>query len=86
MPKLSGQQSDYSVLRVTSPEALIYKQRELKIAETCMKKGVMVAPGHVYSPEEFGWFRITFTVRKDALEEGLKRFLASLEEIRSEGQ
>lgn len=47
-------------------------QRELRIAEICMKNGVMIAPGHVYVPEEYGWFRISFTVGKEALEEGLK--------------
>lgn len=47
----------------------------------------MIAPGHVYMAEEYGWFRITFTVGQDALEEGLKRFLKSVEEmeLRSEG-
>lgn len=47
---------------------------------------VMIAPGHVYVPEEYGWFRITFTVGKEALEEGLNRFLASIKEIEVESQ
>jgi hypothetical protein len=31
----------------------------------------MNAPGHVPVPEEYGWFRITFTVSNEALEEEL---------------
>jgi bifunctional pyridoxal-dependent enzyme with beta-cystathionase and maltose regulon repressor activities len=50
------------------------------------ENGVMIAPGHVYVPEEYGWFRITFTVGKEALEEGLNRFLASRREVEVEGQ
>lgn len=49
-----------------------------------MKNRVMIAPGHVYVPEEYGWFRITFTVGRGALEEGLNRFLASIKEIEAE--
>lgn len=54
--------------------------------ETCINNGVAIAPGHVYSPEEFGWFRITFTVTREALEEGLIRFLASVEQAKRESQ
>jgi hypothetical protein len=70
-------------LKVASPEAPGYLQRELRIADICMTNGVMIAPGHVYVPEQYGWFRITFTVGKEALEEGLNRFLASMKEERS---
>jgi bifunctional pyridoxal-dependent enzyme with beta-cystathionase and maltose regulon repressor activities len=49
-----------------------------------MKHGVPIAPGHVYVPEEFGWFRITFTVGKEALREGLQRVKESLAESETE--
>lgn len=49
-----------------------------------MKHGVLIAPGHVYVPEELGWFRITFTVGKEALREGLQRIKESLAEIERE--
>jgi len=75
---------DYSALRVTSPDASIYKQREMRIADICMENGVMIAPGNVYMPEEFGWFRITFTVGKAALVEGLERFWRALGDIEME--
>lgn len=51
-----------------------------------MKNGVMIAPGHVYMAEEYGWFRITFTVGDDALKEGLKRFLKSIEEVETRSE
>lgn len=78
--------SDYSVLKSISPESPVYLQRELRIAETCMKNGVIIAPDHVYVPEEFGWFRVAFTVGKEALGEELNRFLASIEEVEVESQ
>lgn len=49
-----------------------------------MKNGVMIAPGNVYVPEEFGWFRVTFTVGREALEEGLERFWRALGEVEVE--
>ena len=76
--------SDYSALRVTSPDPSIYKQRELRIADICAGNGVMIAPGNVYVPEEFGWFRITYTVEKEALEEGLCRLWKSIAEVQVE--
>ncbi|PYI13134.1 PLP-dependent transferase [Aspergillus violaceofuscus CBS 115571] len=58
-----------------------YKEREVKVAEICDKNEVLIAPGHVYVPEEFGWFRVTFTVGKEVLKEGLQRLQMSIEEI-----
>ena len=49
----------------------IYVEWEIKITEIYVKNGVMIAPGHVYMAEEFGWFRTTFTVGEEALKEGL---------------
>ncbi|KAJ5378116.1 uncharacterized protein N7496_005525 [Penicillium cataractarum] len=84
--KSAAQQSDHSALRVTSPNGPVFLRRELRIAEICMKNGVMIAPGHVYVPEEYGWFRITFTVGKEALQEGLERFMASIKQVEAERQ
>jgi hypothetical protein len=39
--KSSVEKSDYSALKVTSPEAPVYLQRELRIAEICLKKMVL---------------------------------------------
>ena len=78
--------SNYSALRVTSSHASVYKARESRISDICIKNGVMIAPGNVYMPEEFGWFRVTFTVGKQALKEGLDRLWKSLTEAKAEFQ
>ncbi|KAL3448024.1 pyridoxal phosphate-dependent transferase [Aspergillus insuetus] len=63
-----------TLLSVDSADAHSYKRRETRVAETCMRHGVLIASGHVYAPEEYGWFRLTFTVGEEALKEGLNRF------------
>lgn len=67
---------------VSSSYIETYKEQEIKIADKCQKNGVMVAAGHVYMAEEYGWFRLTFTVGQDALKEGLDRLWRSLQEVR----
>lgn len=74
----------YSSLRATSPNADIHKQLEMRITDICMRNGVMVAPGNVYMPEGFGWFRVTFTVGKEALVEGSERFWRALGDVEVE--
>ncbi|RAQ48745.1 hypothetical protein AFGD_010760 [Aspergillus flavus] len=78
IPKSSRDQTGYRELRVTSPDASVYKQHEQRFADICAQNGLMIAPGSIYAAEEFGWFRLTFTVGKNALEEGLKRLDKSL--------
>lgn len=53
--------------------------------ELCGQNGVMIAPGSLYEAEEFGWFRITFTVGEEALKVALARSLKALEEFKCEG-
>ncbi|KAE8367080.1 PLP-dependent transferase [Aspergillus caelatus] len=79
IPKSSRHQTDYSELRVTYPDASVYKKSEQRFADICCHNGLMIAPGSIYAAEEFGWFRITFTVGKHTLEEGLKRLGKSLD-------
>jgi len=86
MSEVSLHSSNYSALRVTSSYASVYKARELRISDICIKNGVVIAPGNVYMPEEFGWFRVTFTVGKKALEEGLDRLRKSLTKVKAEFQ
>lgn len=71
-------------LSIKSSNSNKQKEREASAVEICMKHGVLIAPSHVYAPEEFGWFRITFTVGKEALREGLRRIKESLAEIETE--
>uniref|UniRef100_A0A0B7KGS8 Aminotransferase class I/classII large domain-containing protein n=2 Tax=Bionectria ochroleuca TaxID=29856 RepID=A0A0B7KGS8_BIOOC len=69
-----------NVLATKPPNAKVLQERENEIIDLCLRNGVMIAPGHVYMPEEYGWFRMTFTVKKDALREGLARLPRSLQE------
>ncbi|KOC10230.1 hypothetical protein AFLA70_51g004711 [Aspergillus flavus AF70] len=78
IPKSSRDQTGYRELRVTSPDTSVYKQHEQRFADICAQNGLMIAPGSIYAAEEFGWFRLTFTVGKNALEEGLRRLDKSL--------
>ncbi|KAJ5776381.1 PLP-dependent transferase [Penicillium nucicola] len=72
------QPSDDSSLDGAASDAQPTLQSELDFADLCMKNGLMITPGHVYMSENYGWFRITFTVGREALEEGLKRLLLSI--------
>ena len=78
-PKSSRSNMDYSVLRASDDSA--YSRREREIANICIRHGVQISLGSTYATEEYGWFRITFTVQRDALEEGLRRLSKSLDEI-----
>ncbi|KAL4815671.1 pyridoxal phosphate-dependent transferase [Aspergillus spinulosporus] len=75
-----------SSLSVTSSESDELQRREQRICNICMEHGVLIAPGHVYMAEEPGWFRITFTVGREALEEGLRRLKESLLSVRAEAE
>ena len=75
---------DRLAFRVTPSQASsTYKEREAKIIATCFKNGVMIGSGSNFFTEELGWFRVTFTVSKEALTEGLSRLLRSLDEAQS---
>ncbi|KAH0420386.1 aspartate aminotransferase [Colletotrichum camelliae] len=69
-------------LKVQSESFIAHQQRELEITDLCARHGVMIAPGSVYMPEEFGWFRVTFSLGKEALKEGLRRFARAIAEMR----
>ncbi|KAH7007778.1 pyridoxal phosphate-dependent transferase [Ilyonectria destructans] len=86
LPQSASMQLDFSVLAAESPEAKIYEAREMSIANICIEHGVMIAPGHVYMSEEYGWFRVTFTVGKEALKEGLERLWRSFQRAEAQRQ
>jgi hypothetical protein len=66
---------------LSSHDLALYRAKEAQIVSTCMKNGVFIGYGSNFFTEELGWFRVTFTARKEALVEGLKRILSSLEEV-----
>ncbi|KAK2616749.1 hypothetical protein QQS21_000361 [Conoideocrella luteorostrata] len=73
-------------LLVTGANAEYYKQQEINLVEKCAENKVMISAGHVYMAESYGWFRLTFTVERDALEEGLRRFGRSLKAFREDSE
>lgn len=78
--KVQGAEADSGVLRVGGPESSKFEKRELRIAEICIDKGVMISPGTNYKSTEYGWFRVTFTVDKAMLKEGLQRIWRALQD------
>lgn len=86
LPSSSDNRLDFDKLAASSPDSKIHEAREAEIAELCLKNGVMVAPGHVYMSEEYGWFRVTFTLTKEALQAGLQRLWKSIQEIETKRQ
>jgi 1-aminocyclopropane-1-carboxylate synthase len=49
------------------------RDKERAMATAFLDGGVFIASSEAYFGEDYGWFRITFTVDKDTLELGLKR-------------
>ncbi|KAL2190425.1 hypothetical protein L209DRAFT_671160, partial [Thermothelomyces heterothallicus CBS 203.75] len=70
-----------SLHRLTPQEKEEYKRRELEVGKRFAAKKVAIALGNNFFTEELGWFRLTFTVSRDALEIGLRRMLQTLQEI-----
>jgi len=66
------------------PDSDKHAARELQITEACAKHGVHIAPGSSYREEEYGWFRVTFTTAKAPLEEGIRRIVSALTELRAD--
>lgn len=58
-----------------------YKEREALIDAACMKHGVSIARGSLFFTEEWGWFRLTFTLPPDELRQGIERMAEALSEI-----
>lgn len=69
----------YITETIDSIDKLGAKEREARLARAWPRKGVMIANGSNFRSEEPGWVRITFTAEEQALREGLRRFMATLE-------
>lgn len=85
-PEAQRAGADFDILKVGGPQASRFEKRERRIAEICIGKGVMISPGTIYMSSEYGWFRITFTVDKPMLEEGLQRIWRALQDPELAGQ
>jgi aspartate/methionine/tyrosine aminotransferase len=72
-------------LKLGSDDEKKYREREGMVIQRLLQNGVFVAAGSSFFTEEFGWFRLTFTVTGGALEEGLERVRKTLQEVRKDG-
>ncbi|KAI0173471.1 putative acc synthase [Hypoxylon sp. FL1284] len=76
---------DLSLRKLSASDLQVYQDRERKLHKRCFESGVGISPGSNYSSEQLGWFRISFTVEKQALDLGLQRLLGCLQEIEADG-
>ncbi|ETS83168.1 hypothetical protein PFICI_05044 [Pestalotiopsis fici W106-1] len=81
LPQRFRSQGHSSRLRSNMSEADLVAciESESRLAATCIECGVMISPGSIYASEEFGWYRVTFTLPEAALREGLHRMGKALE-------
>jgi len=75
---------DFSSLKPASEAPAALRAREARIVALCASNGVMIAYGTNFFTEELGWFRITFTTRREALLVGLERVWKSVQEAQAE--
>jgi len=76
---LGGTTATTSAASSALRDTLVARQHLLDA--TCKRRGVWIGNGLNFTPEEVGWFRVVFSAREEALREGLKRFLAAVEEV-----
>lgn len=59
----------------------VFEKREAVLDEALLRHGVAIARGSIFFTEELGWFRLTFTLPKEELAEGLRRLASALAEM-----
>lgn len=74
-----------AIHRMTPQEKGKYQQRELEMGNRFFANGVFIAMGTNFATEELGWFRLSFTVPREALEVGLQRMLKALQDTERAG-
>jgi hypothetical protein len=59
----------------------MYREREAFVYDTLMRNGVSLSRGSIFFTEELGWFRLTFTIPREELVEGMSRLMKGLSEV-----
>jgi bifunctional pyridoxal-dependent enzyme with beta-cystathionase and maltose regulon repressor activities len=59
-----------------------FEEREAVLDRVLLRHGVSLSRGSIFFTEELGWFRLTFTLPKEELTQGLQRLASALAEIR----
>ncbi|KAI1407312.1 putative acc synthase [Hypoxylon sp. FL1857] len=78
--------SDQPSTEASPSDIQVHRNRESDLLKRCSNGGVIISSGSSYSTEELGWFRISFTVEKQALHVGLQRLLKCLQAIETENR
>ncbi|KAL1843051.1 hypothetical protein VTJ49DRAFT_3186 [Mycothermus thermophilus] len=76
---------ELSLHRLTAEEKEKYLQRESELGRRLFKNGVNIALGTWFATEELGWFRLGYTVPREALETGLERIRKTLKDVVASG-
>jgi len=73
--------AEISALRRGGPDSNVFEEREALLDEICQKNGVSITRGSSFLTEEWGWFRLTFTLPDATLMIGIDRLIKSLAEV-----
>jgi hypothetical protein len=60
------------------------RERDEWFQEKLAERGVFLGLGEKFFAERWGWYKVTFSVERRVLEEGLRRLGAVLDEIKRE--
>ncbi|KAK0616998.1 pyridoxal phosphate-dependent transferase [Immersiella caudata] len=74
--------ADIRLLRRGEAGSALFEEREAVLDRTLLRRGVSLSRGSIFFTEELGWFRLTFTLAKEELTQGLERLASALVEIR----
>lgn len=80
-----GEVANLSVHHLTPQDNEEYRRREGEIGARFFANGVGIAMGSNFCTEELGWFRLTFSVSREALEIGLQRMWKVLQATKQAG-
>lgn len=84
-PQVEGfEMPNLSIHSLSPDEKQEYQRREAEIGSRCLENGVAIALGTYFFTEELGWFRLTFSSTREALEIGIQRMWKTLQEIELE--
>jgi hypothetical protein len=84
-PGETEESTSLAIHKLSPPNFEIYQDREMVLSKRFIMGGVGISAGSSYFAEELGWFRISFTVDKEALLVGLGRLFKCLQEIKADG-
>ncbi|KAL2267249.1 hypothetical protein VTJ83DRAFT_4526 [Remersonia thermophila] len=76
---------ELSLHGLSEEEKAKYRHRESELGRRLFENGVNIALGTWFATEELGWFRLGYTVSREALETGLERIRKTLREVEESG-